>query len=694
MAKQNKPLISIIIPHYNLGQYLEAAIKSALNQTYQPTEIIVVDDGSNDSESVSALIKLKNKYQDKIKFYQQANAGVASARNLGIKHSKGKLICCLDADDILDQNYLKKCQQVFQESNDPDLGIVTTYAKFFGEKRTIWQVADYDSLEIVKSNQLHYASLYKREVWENVCGYSENLRGYEDWDFWIKANSIGYKWHTVKDPLFHYRIRKNSKVNTSNKNRKLLKSLIAKNNYHFLAQNLPLLIQSYDTNIFSSPPLDHSDSDFTPVHLDKRHFINLHHRLHPKDIKIAILLGSPDISGGTYVIFKHALALQQYGYQITIITEHPFDINRLNWFPQAKQLRFISLKDAASQLYDLCLATWWKTVFFLPQIQTRKSAYFVQSIESKFCQPSERQLKEIIDFTYQLPFYFLTEAHWIQRYLQEIHHQSALLALNGIDKTVFKPSGETVDRSRPLGPRILVEGALGVFFKQTEAAIDVANKSGCRDIWLLTPTKIDKFPGTTRTFSQIPFAKVSSIMRSCDLILKLSKVEGMFGPPLEMMHCGGTAVTFDVTGYDEYLKDGINSLVYPMDNFAAVIDGLSKLLKDPSYLSILKNNALNTAKKWPDWSISSSQFIKNIQTILDDTSLQPTISINQAISSAVGISGPAYSALFHPLTIKETARLLVDKIAKKTTGLFLGQKSLATHYDYKHYPLKFTSEKI
>lgn len=343
--------------------------------------------------------------------------------------------------------------------------------------------------------------------------------------------------------------------------------------------------------------------------------------------KIAILLGSPAISGGTYVIFQHALALKKHGYEVTIITEKKFDKNILSWFPDANELNFIDLKSASNEYYSLCIATWWKTVFYLPEINASKFVYFVQSIESKFFKKSDYLIQEIIESSYDIPFYYITEAHWIQNYLKDKHKQTSKLVLNGIDKNIFNTNGMILDKTRRNGTRVLVEGALNVFFKQTELAIEVAKKAGVKDIWLVTPTKIKEFPGVSKTFSEVPLKKVGEIMRSCDIILKLSKVEGMFGPPLEMMHCGGTAVTFDVTGYDEYIEDGINGLVYPMGDIEGITEGLSKLLKDEKFLNELKNNSLETAEKWPNWEESNDCFIENITLILKDKNIQNTDNI-------------------------------------------------------------------
>jgi glycosyltransferase involved in cell wall biosynthesis len=83
----------------------------------------------------------------------------------------------------------------------------------------------------------------------------------------------------------------------------------------------------------------------------------------------------------------------------------------------------------------------------------------------------------------------------------------------------------------------------------------------------------------------------------------------MYGPPLEMFHCGGTVVTYDVTGSDEYVINDFNGLIVPMDDVSAVASALKKLKQDPKLVSKLKAGAELTATRWPDWQHSSSRFL-------------------------------------------------------------------------------------
>lgn len=89
-----KPLVTVLINNYNYDRYLEEAIESALAQTWQPLEIIVVDDGSTDNSR-----QILERYRDKIRIILKENGGQASAFNVGIQAAQGEIICFLDSDD-------------------------------------------------------------------------------------------------------------------------------------------------------------------------------------------------------------------------------------------------------------------------------------------------------------------------------------------------------------------------------------------------------------------------------------------------------------------------------------------------------------------------------------------------------------------------------------------------------------------
>lgn len=99
-----QPLVSIIIPAYNLEGYIGETIESALNQTWQHIEIIIIDDGSKDN----TLAVAKTYESPRVKVFSQINKGASAARNLGLSQAKGDYIQYLDADDLLSRDKIEK----------------------------------------------------------------------------------------------------------------------------------------------------------------------------------------------------------------------------------------------------------------------------------------------------------------------------------------------------------------------------------------------------------------------------------------------------------------------------------------------------------------------------------------------------------------------------------------------------------
>lgn len=116
----SKPLISIIINNYNYAPFLRVAINSALNQSYQNYEILIVDDGSTDNS-----IEIIKSYSDRAKTLFKRNGGQASAFNYGLANANGEIIIFLDSDDALTKNCLERVAEKF--SNNPELVCVRWY---------------------------------------------------------------------------------------------------------------------------------------------------------------------------------------------------------------------------------------------------------------------------------------------------------------------------------------------------------------------------------------------------------------------------------------------------------------------------------------------------------------------------------------------------------------------------------------
>jgi glycosyltransferase involved in cell wall biosynthesis len=213
------PLVSVIVPVYNTGDTLNDTIRSLLKQTYKSFEIIVVNDGSNDSLTVDKLKKLSKD----IKVINQNNKGLPAARNTGIANSNGKYIICLDSDDCLNKKYIEKVVDKFEKTNDKTVAIVSSYVQAFGISNEQWEVPEFSVEKIKYSNVLPVASAFTKESWRLVGGYDESFnKGFEDWDFWLSIVEKGYSWTLIKEPIFYYRRKKTSMISDSNSHRQAI----------------------------------------------------------------------------------------------------------------------------------------------------------------------------------------------------------------------------------------------------------------------------------------------------------------------------------------------------------------------------------------------------------------------------------------------------------------------------------------
>jgi hypothetical protein len=341
-------------------------------------------------------------------------------------------------------------------------------------------------------------------------------------------------------------------------------------------------------------------------------------------MKIAFLLGSTTISGGTNVILEHATRLRDRGDNVFLLTEKEASADDLNWHSDANGLQVMSLEMAKREQFDCALATWWQSVPLLSQVNASSYIYFVQSIESRFFPEEDNDilvtrdidvLKQWIESTSRYPLPVITEASWIQHYLRTKYNHNPVLVRNGIRKDIYVADGPVIEARHPERLRVLVEGPLGVFYKNVEKTIELCNAAGIDDIWLLTSSDVNESPGVNRCFSRVSTERTADIYRSCDVLVKLSTVEGMFGPPLEMFHCGGTAIVYDVTGYDEYIVHRKNSLVVNAGDEKKVIDYLKELNGNVELLNGLKKGALETAAAWPDWQSSSKDFASAVEEL-------------------------------------------------------------------------------
>ena len=189
--------LSIIIPMYNSEESILRCLKSIINQTYSGCiQIIIINDGSTDSSVniVNHFISVHNKYN--ILLVNQANSGVSSARNSGLKIAKGSFIALLDSDDVWLENKLEIQMNILENNPEIDfLGCSRNNEKLtiFGKKIDKLHKAKVIEL-LIKMYPQTSTAIFKRELFLKFGGYNENMTHAEDGNLWVRycANSNFY----------------------------------------------------------------------------------------------------------------------------------------------------------------------------------------------------------------------------------------------------------------------------------------------------------------------------------------------------------------------------------------------------------------------------------------------------------------------------------------------------------------------
>jgi glycosyltransferase involved in cell wall biosynthesis len=201
------PTVSVIIPAYNAEPFIADTVQSALDQTYHDLEVIVVDDGSTDG-TLAALQQFGNG----VRVHQQANGGVARARNTGVSMARGSWVAFLDADDLWLPH---KLEQQLSLSAAP---MVFTDRFNIGARGDLPEVQSEVTpmcggdvfVPLLRENFITNTSvIIRRELFEALGGFYTGLNGTEDWDLWIRVaekHDIGY----VAEPLVKYRFHEAS----------------------------------------------------------------------------------------------------------------------------------------------------------------------------------------------------------------------------------------------------------------------------------------------------------------------------------------------------------------------------------------------------------------------------------------------------------------------------------------------------
>lgn len=207
--------VSVIMPCYNDGAYLEEAVASLTKQTYQNTELIIIDDGSDDPSTIEVLNHLDF---PALTVLHTNHVRPAAARNEGIRHAHGEYILPLDSDDTIEPEYIERAVEMLD--TNPNVGIVYCHADLFGEMTGKWDLPNFSMELELLDNCIFVTSMFRKKDWETVGGFDSTgfTHGMEDYDFWLSILGLGREVVQFPEVYFHYRIKPRSRTTEFNSN--------------------------------------------------------------------------------------------------------------------------------------------------------------------------------------------------------------------------------------------------------------------------------------------------------------------------------------------------------------------------------------------------------------------------------------------------------------------------------------------
>lgn len=217
------PLVSVLIPHFNLGAYVAETVDNVLSSDYPQLEIIVVDDASTDEKSQNAVRQLKARNDSRIRVINSThNRGLAATRNIAVEHARGEFALTLDADDLIDPRFVGIAVNALK--NHDEVSFVVPQAAYFDDTPDANPHSDVWSRGIafvgearlsgLVQNRFSTATLLSRTAVLREMRYNEKLAAYEDWDLYLRSVMARKRFIVTNAVHFYYRYRHHSMIHS------------------------------------------------------------------------------------------------------------------------------------------------------------------------------------------------------------------------------------------------------------------------------------------------------------------------------------------------------------------------------------------------------------------------------------------------------------------------------------------------
>lgn len=235
-------MLSIVIPYYNMEKTIEDTICSILKSNYTNREIILLDDGSTQAESIQKAEEMAEKYSE-IQLIRMKNGGLANARNRGSALAKGEFLCFVDSDDTVSPDYFTKCIDILNQYEN--VSFVYSWMQYFEGSNDIWTTFDTEMPYIAAQNMLPAMAVSrKNEYLAFAHNHTDMNYALEDYDGWLGMIEHGCYGVCIPEPLTQYRVRSDSMARS-------LSKAAALEMRHQLVLHHPKLYEQYGKELYS-----------------------------------------------------------------------------------------------------------------------------------------------------------------------------------------------------------------------------------------------------------------------------------------------------------------------------------------------------------------------------------------------------------------------------------------------------------
>lgn len=229
------PKVSIIIPCYNHGDFLQEALANlSFDDSFY--EVLIINDGSQENHTKAVLRELK---QMGFHVIEQENKGLSEARNTGISVAKGEYIMLLDSDNKLEPSFLHLAAKELDLQQE--VAVVYSDAMYFGKRNSYWKVGGFNLQRLMIANYIDACAMVRKDVFFELGGYDVNMKGgWEDWELWLRFAFAGKKFLYIPKVGFWYRVNDHSMSGGLGKNtavRNELKVYLHKKYPHLLGHD-------------------------------------------------------------------------------------------------------------------------------------------------------------------------------------------------------------------------------------------------------------------------------------------------------------------------------------------------------------------------------------------------------------------------------------------------------------------------